>query len=458
MSQFSRNAVGTLTVLCAVLTCLSPVAAQSVPVAAQSVPAPAPTSLRLALSTFGGYDTDVTGAAANAETAPSAPHGGAMASLEYSKRTDRITFSSGGAADTRYYLTDDPFPAASYFGSAVFGADVTSRLNVSATVDAAYSPQLVFSPLPIPGDIQTDFAPPTLDYGVAPQQMVSYAAGGNAAFRVSRRSTLSAMLGSGSQRFLDDEYPYARLAYGGGYSHSVSRYASLRLGYAQQDTDYSTFEAVPKRRYTQRTYDVGVDYSRPLSLSRRTTFSFGTGSAVLDDGVETFFNVTGSASLSHQIGRTWEANVVYARGLGTVAGFVEPTFADSVNANLQGRLDSRLTLDRYRWIREWKCRRCGGVEPLPFLSGDHSPRMDRSARQDCDLRQLLLLRVRIRRRHADSGADGEPDRSSRRSCRVDFQIPAHPRKRFSCYQVKPTHRKISSRLRHGGSGRSSFRS
>ena len=97
------------------------------------------------------------------------------------------------------------------------------------------------------------------------------------------------------------------------------------------------------RRYTQRTYDVGVDYSRPLSLSRRTTFSFGTGSAVLDDGVETYFNVTGNASLSHQIGRTWEANVVYARGLGTVAGFVEPTFSDSVNANLQGRLNSRLT-------------------------------------------------------------------------------------------------------------------
>ena len=76
------------------------------------------------------------------------------ASLEYSKRTDRITFSSGGSADTRYYFTDDPFPAASYFGNADFGADVTSRLNVNATVDAAYSPQIVFSPLPVPGDIR----------------------------------------------------------------------------------------------------------------------------------------------------------------------------------------------------------------------------------------------------------------------------------------------------------------
>jgi hypothetical protein len=329
--------------MCTIVTVPVNVAAQPVPVAAQSIPAPAPTSLRLALSTFGGYDTDITGTAANAETAPDAPHGGAMASLEYSKRTDRITFSSGGSADTRYYVTDDPFPAASYFGSALFGAEVTSRFNVNANVDAAYSPQIVFSPLPIPGDIETDLAPPTLDYGIAPQRMVSYAAGGNAAFRVSRHATLRAMLSSSSQRFLDDDYSVRSLSYGGGYSHSVSRYASLRLGYAQQDTDYAAFETTPVRRYTQRTYDVGVDYSRPLSLSRKTTFSFGTGSAVLDNGVETFFNVTGSASLSHQIGRTWEANVVYARGLGTVAGFLEPTFSDSVNANLQGHLNSRTT-------------------------------------------------------------------------------------------------------------------
>ena len=43
------------------------------------------------------------------------------------------------------------------------------------------------------------------------------------------------------------------------------------------------------QRYTHERYDVGVNYSRPLSLSRRTTFSFGTGSAVLDDGVGNVF-------------------------------------------------------------------------------------------------------------------------------------------------------------------------
>jgi hypothetical protein len=299
-------------------------------------------SLRLSVSTFGGYDTDVTGHAGNAETAPNAPHGGAMAGLAYEIKSDKTAFSARGAADSRYYFTDDPFPATSYFGNAVFASQVTSRLNVSASVNSGYSPQLVFSPLPRPGDVQTDFAPPTLDYGVTPLRMFSYAAGGNASLRVSRRSSLTVALSDNSQRLLDDDYKTRSLMYGGGYSYSVSKYATLRLGYYQQDTDYG-YASMPKRRYAQRTYDIGVNYSKPLSISRRTTLSFNTGSSAFDDGQKTYYNVTGSAGLTHQIGRTWEANLVYARGLGVIAGFVEPGIADSVNANLRGNLSSRFT-------------------------------------------------------------------------------------------------------------------
>ena len=105
-----------------------------------------------------------------------------------------------------------------------------------------YSPQFVFSPLPMPGDMQTDFAPPTLDYGVAPQQNGELR--GRRKRGVSRVAAVvadrdrSAAARSGS---LTTITPYAHSAYGGGYSYSVSRYASLRLGYAQQDTDYPAF-------------------------------------------------------------------------------------------------------------------------------------------------------------------------------------------------------------------------
>ena len=167
--------------MCTIVTVPVNVAAQPVPVAAQSIPAPAPTSLRLALSTFGGYDTDITGTAADAETAPDAPHAGAMASLEYSKRTDRITFSSGGSADTRYYVTDDPFRPR-HISAVPFSAPryVTS-LRERDRRCGLLAPDCILA-APIPGDIETDLAPPTLDYGIARQRMVSYAAGGNQRF------------------------------------------------------------------------------------------------------------------------------------------------------------------------------------------------------------------------------------------------------------------------------------
>ena len=334
MSVFSRYSRGVLAGLCAALIVPVSVAAQNVA---------APKSLRLSVSTFGGYDTDVTHTGTNPETAPSAPHGGAMATLAYQIRSDKTAFSTLGSADSRYYFTDDPFPTSSYFGNAVFASEVTSRLNVSASVNSSYSPQLVFSPLPRPGDVQTDFAPPTLDYGVTPQRMVSYAAGGNASLRVSRRSSLTVTLSDSSQTLLDDDYESRSLVYGGGYSYTVSKNTSLRLGYYQQDTDFG-YVSMPKRRYAQRTYDVGVNYSKPLSISRRTTVSFNTGSSAFDDGEKTYYNVTGSAALNHQFGRTWEANVVYSRGLGVVAGFAEPGIADSVYANLRGNLSSRFTI------------------------------------------------------------------------------------------------------------------
>ena len=124
----------------------------------------------------------------------------------------------------------------------------------------------------------------------------------------------------------------------------VTRYTTLRAGYRVQTTEYSSFGTAQRRQVAQRLFDVGVNYSRPLSISRRTTVSFGTGSSAIDDGRETFYAITGNATLLHQIGRTWETSVVYARGLTVVAGFSEPFFADAVNATLQGRFTNRITM------------------------------------------------------------------------------------------------------------------
>ena len=206
MSLFLRSALRTIAVL---------IPAFSLPVSL-AAQAPAgeepPRSLRLSVSAFGGYESDISrGTAADPEATPSAPYGGARVALNYQIRKDKVAFSARGGADSRHYRADEPIAAASYDASALFAAEITSRLNVSASVTGGYSPRFVFSLLPIAGDIGPDIAPPSLDYAVSNQEIVSYATHGSAALRVSRRSTLnvavSARRADDSRRQLRNDHP-----------------------------------------------------------------------------------------------------------------------------------------------------------------------------------------------------------------------------------------------------------
>jgi hypothetical protein len=335
MSLFSFNAFRTLAMVVTAL--MLPVSAM-----AQSAPSEETRSLRLWLSAFGGYESDITGTGATPETTPSAPYVGTRAALAYQIRSNKLEFSARSGADSRHYRADQSIEAVSYDGNIAFAADLTPRLKVGASVNAAYSPRFQFSLLPIAGDISPDIAPPLLDYGVTAEKTLNYAMGANATLKVSRRSSFNASVSRGVYSLLDNNSAMHTRMFGGGYSYSATRHTTLRIGYGESTSQYPLVTGSRPRRYTQRIYDVGVNYSRPLSMSRRTTFSFGTGSGAIDDGQQTLYKVTGNAALTHQIRRSWNTSIVYARGLGIVGGFGEPFFADSVSANLQGHLTRKL--------------------------------------------------------------------------------------------------------------------
>ena len=335
MFQFSRPAFWTIAVL---------LGAFSLPVSlAAQAPTGEPTrSLRLSVATFVGYDSDISHASVDAAAAPSASHAGVRTTLGYQLRTDKVAFSTSGAADARHYRTEMPLQATSFSGETALSASVTSRLNVSASFYTMYSPRFVFSLMPQANDIELNLAP-ALDYGVSAAKMLSHAASANARLQVSRRGFLTATASRGSQRLLDQNYNVTTHSYGGGYSHSATRYTTLRLGYREQVSHYPSPTGA-SNQYTYRILDAGVNYSRPLSISRRTTMSVSTGSAAYANTTETFYTVTATASLNHEINRTWAANVVYSRGLSVVVGFPEPFFTDAVTATIQGRLARQVTL------------------------------------------------------------------------------------------------------------------
>jgi hypothetical protein len=133
------------------------------------------------------------------------------------------------------------------------------------------------------------------------------------------------------------------------HSRPMTRHATLNLGYHLRVSDRRSDAGEPRMLHN---VDAGVSYSRALSLSRRTYFSFGSGSAVaMNDRIDvpgsdprTRVRLTGNAALTHQMGRTWTAQINYSRGFRTRDGFDGLYFTDAVNADIGGLVSRRFSL------------------------------------------------------------------------------------------------------------------
>jgi opacity protein-like surface antigen len=135
-------------------------------------------------------------------------------------------------------------------------------------------------------------------------------------------------------------------AAGGRFGYRLTSRASLRLGYHyRRSTSPFYFGGQP---IVGHDLDVGIDYNRALSLSRKTTVGFTTGTSIYrsfspngnpsgaDYIYKTHYLVTGTAYLNRQMGRSWTGRLSYQRGLQFVQGFGNPFFVDSVSASLGG--------------------------------------------------------------------------------------------------------------------------
>ena len=128
----------------------------------------------------------------------------------------------------------------------------------------------------------------------------------------------------------------------------MSESASLVVGYELEDSTYEGSSA-PSTRIQK--LNIGVDYRKPLSRSRRSYLRFTTGSTVSEPvaGISEpaegrHIRVIGSALLVHQMGRTWNTRAQYRREAGYLEGFAQPVFSDSANVSVGGLITRRLDL------------------------------------------------------------------------------------------------------------------
>jgi hypothetical protein len=138
------------------------------------------------------------------------------------------------------------------------------------------------------------------------------------------------------------------------FRRQISQYGAVHAGYGYRSAAYrgSLLENI-----RSDDLDIGLDYSRALPFSRRTTFAVGTGSFILSDGHARRFRGTGYALLNHQISRAWNARLEYRRPLQFIEGIATPLVADSIVGSIGGPVARRMNLT----VSTWSSRGAAGL-------------------------------------------------------------------------------------------------
>jgi hypothetical protein len=157
---------------------------------------------------------------------------------------------------------------------------------------------------------------------------------------LSRRSALAVNVGYSRRGRVSDTGYLSIVRAGGRFSRELARGLRARVGYELSRGGYVA--GGPTAFFNHHNIDAGVDYSRALSVTQRTTFAFGSGSTVVSDGVRSNFEITGFARLNHDLGRSWNTSAAYRREVGFLGTLNAPVFSDSLAVRLSGLIADKL--------------------------------------------------------------------------------------------------------------------
>jgi opacity protein-like surface antigen len=261
--------------------------------------------------------------------------------ISYDLGTRRLTLTSSASVSSRY--TPDPSLQFPVSRQATVGArwQLLRHTFVNVTAQTARQPVSTLAMFPGATDTALD---PVLYESAAFGSLENYASDGVSILidqSFSQRSSLVVSYGYAQDGF--SSVGRVRTAHAGslGFSHRLTRSLSVHLGYQGSFGRYLA-ESGETRQFRNDSVNAGVDYAGSLTLSRRTTLSFRTGSTVVTDHLVRHFWIIGNATLRRELGRTWDASVSYDRQAGFIHTIVEPVFTDSVNASLTGLLGRRV--------------------------------------------------------------------------------------------------------------------
>ncbi|MEP0843585.1 MAG: hypothetical protein HRF43_12855, partial [Phycisphaerae bacterium] len=288
--------------------------------------------LDLTASVGAAYDDNVLakGSASGTRSnryARSGYFGTAQAGITYGRVTERMTADATAGVSSRVFPERDLDPVLARRVSGTLSTKLGPR-NVLAVAGSAFWAPYYTVDLEDSGfgafDVNPADQPGGFDVGDADQPVEPLAAQralwlARFSRRLSSRSDLSLdyragwfTLGDGARR---QRMQGGRAA----WTYSVTRWLNARLGYGYREVR-PVREEEPLPVLVVQTLDVGLDYGygRQLTLSRRTTVSFGTGATGLvresaPGERRLTYRLTGNAVLAHQFGRSGLVSLTYVR-------------------------------------------------------------------------------------------------------------------------------------------------
>lgn len=314
-------------------------------------------------SLSGAYDDNVLADRGQGAVNPQYQRSGAFAngslSLDYTRRVGGSSIDVSGGSSYRYYPSLKEMNGASYFLSVGASIKLGGKTTLRLTESGSYTPYFSY------GLFAAQEAGTV--YPIDPQQALSnlsaVMAYSSASLerRLTPRASVSADYSFDYSEYSSRARPFKNTGAGATFRYRLTPRSGFRAGYHYRRSTLGYYATWDEPIETHD-LDIGIDYTRPLSRSRKTMFGFSTGSTIYtvaesssSTGVnagpipndltrKNRYTVTGSAFLTRQIGRSWVANLNYRRGLQLVAGFGDPFFADTVSLSVDGFAGARSRL------------------------------------------------------------------------------------------------------------------
>jgi len=307
-----------------------------------------PGGLGLMFDLFHAYDDNVL--AEQGGGVASRPRAGASADGMYSglgvammfqRPAGETDFRAWANSAFRYYPDLEGMTATTHYAGASMSRSLGRRFSLQISPFAGFSPHYSMRLFPRSDRDLSEpddqiIEPPNVDEAVVDGDTFRYGGHGSVNLALSTVTALTASYGY-AHTDVGDRAPDMEVHSAGvNFSHRFTRASTFRMGYTRQvgtrQLDDSPIQSI----------NIGVDYRKPLSRSRRTSLRFSSGSAVAEDAGARRLQILGSASLVHQMGRTWTAQTEYRRSFRYIEGFYRPVLSDSVTASVNGLASRRL--------------------------------------------------------------------------------------------------------------------